>query len=250
MKHIVFIALFVLAGCASNEKNLNTPEGIFAQAKEYEESERYEIAISKYHDVKNKFPYSPLALDAELAIADAQYTRENYPEAQVAYQNFRDLHPKNPKTDYVIYKTAMSYFMQLPDTIDRDLTLGSDAIYHFDEVIKSYPRSEFLADSKVKRDDVFSRLAQKELYIADFYFKQEKYTAALRRYENCLAKFSGVGFDPRAELGAIKSAIALGDQEKKKFHAKQLMTKYPKSDEAQQAEQEGLLKWDHFQDNF
>lgn len=236
----VFVQTFL--GCATTEKDLNTPEGLFAQAKEYEKSERFEIAIAKYNDVKNKFPYSTLAVDAELAIADAQYTRENYPDAQIAYQNFRDLHPKNSKIDYVIYRTAMSYYMQLPETIDRDLTLGNDAIYHFDEIIRSYPKSEYYADSKLKRQETYSKLAEKELYIADFYFKQEKYSAALRRYELCLSKYSGIGYDPRAELGALKSAIALGDEDKRKLHLKELTSKYPKSDEARKAESEGLTR--------
>jgi outer membrane protein assembly factor BamD len=219
-------------GCASAEKNLNTPEGLFAQAKNYEKSDRFEIAITKYNDIKNKYPYSSVAVDAELAIADAQYTRENYADAQIAYQNFRDLHPKHIKIDYVVYRTAMSYYMQLPDTTDRDQTLGNDAIYHFDEIIKSFSKSEFVADAKIKRQDVYNRLAEKELYIADFYFKQTKFTAALRRYENCILKYSGIGFDPRAHMGAIKSAIALKNTDKQKSHSKELITKYPNSIEA------------------
>ncbi len=244
MVYLIAIVFFMnaLLGCASNEKNLNTPEGLFAQAKEYESSERFEIAISKYNDVKNKFPYSPLALEAELAIADAQYTRESYSEAQIAYQNFRDLHPKHPKTDYVIYKTGLSYFMQLPETIDRDLSLGNDVIYHFDEVIKSFPRSEYVMDSKEKRQDVYNRLAEKELYIADFYMKQEKFGAALRRYELCILKYTGMGFDPRAHYGALKAATALDNAEKKQSHLKTLISKYPNSDQAKKAEGEGLIK--------
>ena len=244
MVYLIAIVFFInaLLGCASSEKNLNTPEGLFAQAKEYESSERFEIAISKYNDVKNKFPYSPLALEAELAIADAQYTRENYPDAQIAYQNFRDLHPKHPKIDYVIYKTGLSYYMQLPETIDRDLSLGTDVIYHFDEVIKSFPRSEYVTDSKEKRQDVYNRLAEKELYIADFYMKQEKFGAALRRYELCISKYTGMGFDPRAHYGAVKAATALDNTEKKQSHLKMLISKYPNSDQAKKAESEGLIK--------
>lgn len=238
---VAFVSISALFGCASSEKNLNTPEGLFAQAKEYESSERFEIAIAKYNDVKNKFPYSALALEAELAIADAQYTRENYVDAQIAYQNFRDLHPKHPKIDYVIYKTGMSYYMQLPETIDRDLTLGNDVIYHFDEIIKSFPRSEFVKDAKEKRQDVYNRLAEKELYIADFYLKQEKFGAALRRYELCITKYTGMGYDPRAHYGAIKAATALDDTAKKKSHLKTLVSQYPNSDETKKVQSEGLL---------
>ena len=226
--------------CATQEKDLNTAEGLFAYAKEFQDAERYEVALTKYAEVRNKFPYSNLATEAELAVADVHYLRESYTEAEVAYQNFRDLHPKHAKSDYVLYRIAMSYYMQLPETIDRDLSVGKDAIYHFIELNKLYPKSEFAADSKAKREDVYNRLAQKELYIADFYYQQEKYNSALRRYESALVKFPGMGYDPRAHLGAAKSAKKVSDKKKQELHAKTLSTKYPNSEEARQLKSEGL----------
>lgn len=234
------LTLAFVFSCASQEKDLNTAEGLFAYAKEFQDAERYEVALQKYADVRNKFPYNHLATEAELAIADVHYLRESYTESEVAYQNFRDLHPKHPKSDYVVYKTAMSFYMQLPETIDRDLSVGKDAIYHFNEAIKNYPKSEFAADSKVKRDEITSKMAEKEVYIADFYYKQEKYASALRRYEGALKKFTGLGFDPRIHLGAAKSANQLADSKKKEMHAQILLSKYPNSDEAKLLKSEGL----------
>ncbi len=231
---------FIFSGCASEEKNLTTAEGAFAYAKEFDDAERFDMALTKYADVKNKFPYSNLATEAEMAIAEVHYKRESFPEAQVSFQNFRDMHPKHPKIDYVVYKTAMSYYSQLTDTFDRDLSLGNDAIYHFDEVIKSYPHSEHVKDAKEKRSETFQKLTEKELYIADFYFKQKKYSAALRRYESAIQKYTGLGFDPRAHLGAARSAKALENSSKQKFHAEQLLKKYPQSDEANTAKTEEL----------
>ncbi len=236
IKMIFICSILILSSCATEEKNLNTPEGQFEQAMEYKKSGRFEIAISKMTDIKNKYPYNSISVDSKLAIADIQFEREDYAEAQLAYQNFRDFHPKHAKTDYVIYQTAMSYYNQLPDTFDRDLSLGNDAIYHFDEIIKSYGESKYSADSKIKRTDVFNHLAEKELYVADFYFKQKKYSSALRRYELCLSKYSGFGFDPRAHLGALESAVALNDMTKKAYHLKQLTSKYPQAKETIEAE--------------
>ena len=236
----IFGSLFILSGCASEEKNLTTAEGAYKYAKEFDDAERYDMALTKYADVKNKFPYSNLATDAEIAIAEVYYKRESFSEAQVSFQNFRDLHPKHPKIDYVVYKIAMSYYSQLPETFDRDLSLGNDAIYHFDEVIKSYPKSEYVKDSKEKRNETYQKLTEKELYVADFYFKQKKYTAALRRFESALQKYTGLGFDPRAHLGAARSAKALDNSSKQKYHADQLLKKYPQSDEAQAAKTEEL----------
>lgn len=231
---------FLFLGCVSEEKNLSTAEGAFKYAKEFEDAERYEIALSKYADVKNKFPYSHLATEAELAIAEVHYKRESFAEAQISFQNFRDLHPKHAKIDFVVYRIAMSFYSQLPETFDRDLALGSDAIYHFDELIKNYPKSEYVAECKEKRDETFQKLTEKELYIADFYLKQKKFTAALRRFENALLKYPGIGFDPRAHLGAARSAKALENSTKQKYHSNILFTKYPNSDEASKAKIEEL----------
>ena len=80
LKSIGFLSLFIVFvfGCASEEKNLNTPEGMFAHAKEFDDAERFDLAIQKYSDVRNKFPYSTLATDAELAVADVYYKKESY----------------------------------------------------------------------------------------------------------------------------------------------------------------------------
>lgn len=229
----IFTIFSIFVGCASDEKNADTPEGAFKIAKEFEDAERFEIAIQKYTDVKNKFPYSSFATLAELAVADVQYKRESYPEAQIAYQNFRDLHPKHAKIDYVIFRIGMSYFLQLPETIDRDLSLATDAIYSFNEIIKSYPNSEFLREAKEKREQSYVMLAQKELYIADFYFKQKKYDSALTRYESAYKKYSGFGLDPRSLFGAIRSAQRLKDTAKQKAYSNLLISKFANSDEAQ-----------------
>lgn len=234
----IFTVCGLFLGCSSKEKNANTPEGLFQIAKEYEDAERYEIALQKYADVKNKFPYSSLATASELAIADVHYKRESFAEAQIAYQNFRDLHPKHPKIDMVIFKTGMSFYQQLPDSVDRDLILANDAIYHFSEVIKSYPKSEFIIEAKEKRDKCYVMLAEKELYVADFYLLHEDYAASLNRYENLLAKYPALGLDPKALLGAIKAAAKSDNDSKKQKYIQILTSKYANSDEAKSLKKE------------
>lgn len=239
---LLFIFTFVsfFYGCSSDEKKADTAESAFKVAKEFDDAERYEIALQKYADVKNKFPYSSLATAAELAIADVHYKRESFPEAQVAYQNFRDLHPKHAKIDYVIFKIGMSYFQQLPETIDRDLSLALDAIYSFNEITKSFPYSEHFKEAKEKTEKAYIMLTEKELYIADFYFKQEKYDSALGRYENAYNKYYGYGLDPRSLLGAIRSAEKLENTKKLKQYTSILLNKFGNSDEAKTIKKEGL----------
>src|SRR5271154_4212480 len=103
-----------LPNCASKDvTESNSAEAAFKAAEEFEKDERYEEALQKFNEVKNKHPYSKFAVEAELHVADIHYKREAFIEAATAYQLFKDFHPKNPKIDYVTFRLAMSYYEQL-----------------------------------------------------------------------------------------------------------------------------------------
>lgn len=229
---------FYLLGCSTNEKNSNTPEGAFAIAAEYDESERFEEAIRRYTEVKNKFPYSNFATKAELAIADVYYKQESYAEAQVAYQMFKELHPTAPQSDYVQYRIGMSYFNQLPSTIDRDLTLANDAIFQLSELIKKFPNSTHVSDAKEKRSAAIKMLAEKEEYIADFYFKREIFESALKRYEGLYNNYRSLGFDAKALSRAAICAKKIGDSSKSKKYLDILSRDFADSSELRDAKKE------------
>lgn len=236
-----FVA-FTLSGCSSVEKyDTSTPEGAFKLAEEYENDERYEESVAKYTDVKNKYPYSRFAVQAELKIADVQFKREAFVEAQFAYQTFKDLHPKHPQIDYVTFRLGLSFFNQLPSTIDRDLTLADKAILYFDEVMTSYPQSQYVVEAKEKKAAAQKMQAEKEIYIAEFYMKKKQYDSALGRYEGVVKTYSqggSVGFEPVALLGAVRAAKGAGDRDKLSRYVRLLLKQYPNSDEAQQARSE------------
>lgn len=206
--------LFVWAGCAVTEKKENTPESLFEIAKEFENDERFEEAIRRYQEVRTKFPYSPQALAAELAVADVYFKQESFPEAQTAYGSFRDLHPKHPQIAYVYFRYASSLYSQLPETIDRDMSLAPDTILAFDTVLKKFPNSEFVKESQEKKSNLIRKMAEKELYIGDFYFKRKTFDSALPRYEYVLKEYSGIGFDEKALVRAAYCAFKVGDPNK------------------------------------
>lgn len=224
-------AVILMASCASDEKKTDTAESTFAVAQEYEKDERFDEAIKKYAEVKNKYPYSQYATKAELAIADVYYKEESFGEAQINYQTFRELHPTHPQIDYVIFRTGMSYFQQLPETIDRDLSLANDAITLFDELIQRFPKSEFVAEAKEKKESSLKKLAEKEDYVGDFYFKRKIYDSALLRYEFLVANYPKLGLDERALARAYYSAVKVKDRTKTKKYRDMLKTQFPESKE-------------------
>lgn len=226
---------FLISCASSDDRNADTAEGAFKIAEELEKDERYEEAITKFSELKNKYPYSKFATSAELKIADIQFARENFIEAQNAYQIFRELHPKHPQIHYVIFRTGMSYFNQLPSTIDRDLSMAYKAIDQFDELTKNFPSSEHVLEAKEKKQKSRKMLAEKELYIANFYFKKDQFDSALKRYENLLKNYPTEGLTEKALYGAGVSALEIGEREQGKKFLGRLTSEFSTSDEAGKA---------------
>lgn len=202
----------LVSACSSTEHNLETPEGAFAYAQDLDKDGRYLEASKRYQEVRNKFPYSRFATQAELALADVYFKQEEFAEAQLAYQTFQDLHPKHPQADYVLFRIGLSYFRQLPPTIDRDLSLANQALKYFDEFLSRYPNSELNAEARDLRAKTQSMLEQKERYIADWYFKRKLFESALGRYQDLLKKFPGSEHQAHALSRAALSAIRSGNR--------------------------------------
>jgi len=236
---ICYVGVFLLlTSCASEEKSSDTPEGAFAIAQEFEKDDRFEEAIRRFNDLKNKHPYSKYATMAELAIADTYFRQESYPEAQVSYQTFKELRPKHAQIDYVTYRLGLSFFEQLPETVDRDLSLAQSAILYFDEVLSLYPNSPHAKEAAEKKTEALKKLGSKEMYIADFYFIRKIYGSALARYEALLQSFPNLGFDAEALSRAAISAARSGELDRAKKLVARLKTQFPASSELSKAEDE------------
>lgn len=227
-----------LSGCSTTQiADPNSAEGMYKTAEELEKDDRFEEAITKLNELRNKHPYSRYATEAELKVADIHFKKESFIESQTAYQLFKDFHPKYVRSDYVTFRLAMSYFNQLPGTIDRDLSSAFKSIQYFDEVLHSYSTSDYAREAKEKRTECYKMLAEKEMYIGNFYYIREMFDSAQKRFENLLAKYSGYGFDDEALYKAGVSAYESGDPENGKKYLEQLLKVHPNSNNAARGRQ-------------
>ncbi len=230
-------AIFFISACSTTDDiDINSAERAFKEAKEYEDDSRYEEAQRRFEEIKNKFPYSSWAKESDLRIAEIYYKKEEFAAAALAYANFKYLYPNHPQIAYVSLQLAMSYYKQLPSTIDRDLSKGTNAIQEFNVVLQKYPGTEFAKTAADKKKDTENKLAEKELYIADFYYKRDHYLSALRRYENLLTMPGPESITRTAYYKGAVSALELGEMNRAKQLIQGLKQKYPTSDEAKDTE--------------
>jgi len=169
--------------CSSSQINDSDPGSLFKDAEDEIQSEHYQLAIDKLRIIKNKFPYSKFAIDAQLRIADVYFLQESFAEAAASYEAFRELHPKHPKAPYAMYRAAKSYYNDMPSTVARDMTAARKALDTYNDFLRRYPTSSDVDAARKEVADIRRLLAEKELYIADFYYNRDFYDSAKPRYK-------------------------------------------------------------------
>jgi len=188
---LFFSIILLVSGCSLFDNRYEmgqSAEELVSEGSSAFVAEDYKTAVKAYTDLKDWYPFSKYAILAELKIADAHYHLEEYDEAIFSYEDFEKMHPKNEAIPYVIYQEGLCWFNQI-DTIDRDHTPAKNSMAQFNRLIEQYPDSEFSQKAKKNIQTCLSNISGHELYVANFYYKTKKYTAALKRYEYLVENF-------------------------------------------------------------
>lgn len=198
---LVLILLTVclqFTGCSSTPIDENDPGALIKDAESEIQSDHYQLALDKLRIIKNKFPYSKYAIDAQLRIADVYFMQESFAEAAASYESFRDLHPKHDRTAYAMFRVGLSYYNDIPSNIARDLGPAKKALDSFGDFLRRFPSDGQADEARKDIGDIRRLLADKELSIGDFYYKRDFYDSAKPRYQKVI--------DLYPETDAAKSA--------------------------------------------
>lgn len=173
---ILFLSLVSgLTACIDKEFDPNDPKKSFGIAKEPYDDENWEIAVTKLGEYKARFPYSVYAVEADLLLANAQFSLEHFPEAAAAYEQFVKLHPKHPKVDFAMFRVGEAYWSDAPEQIDREQDYASKAVIEWEKLVKKFPQSPYTEKAKEFIAKGKRRIAESLEFIADFYYKKEIY---------------------------------------------------------------------------
>jgi outer membrane protein assembly factor BamD len=157
----------------------------------------YVRAIEKLQSIIDNYPYSDVAVLAELKIADAYFDDHRYDEALSYYRDFADLHPQHERVPYTIFRSALCRERQM-HAANRDQTATRDALLHLDRLLAKYPHSPEAREAEIMWRDLRTHLAENVAEIAEFYLKREEYESAAERYRSLLNEYPGLGLDAQA----------------------------------------------------
>ena len=195
---------------------------------------KYTEAVETFQSIIDNYPYSEYAILAELAIADSYFEEEKYEEALSYYRDFADLHPQNEKVPYAIYRSALCHARRV-ESPNRDQTATRQALDFLDQLLATYPYSEYADEGEELWRKLRLQLALHVENIGEFYMGRGEWESAAERFRSLLNEFPGLGLDADAlyKLGVCYAEMNRTDEAESIFQA--VVQNYQDSDVAQDA---------------
>ncbi len=223
----LFLALSLLSACGLWDYYFlpppeDTPQELFEAAMDAMDEKDYGAAQGYFEKLKDNFPFSPYAVQAELGLGDAYFLDDKYLEAVEAYKEFEALHPSHEMIPDVLFQIGLSSY-KLRKTIDRRQEEIIEALEYFYRVEESYPDTKYAAEAKKYIVMCRRHLAEHEVYVADLYWRMEKYGSAASRYREIVENFSDIPdiqkyARRRAEYSYYEYQKTLSEDERVRVH--------------------------------
>ena len=235
----------LLGGCSSTapaDKTANwTPDRIYSEAKDELSSGAYDKAVPLYEKLEGRAAGTPLAQQAELEKAYAQYKAGEQAQALATLDRFIRLHPASPALDYAIYMKGIVNFndnlglfssITRQDLSERDQKAAKDSFESFKEVVTRFPSSRYAPDARSRMVYIVNSLARYEVHVARYYYTRGAYVAAINRAQATVTEYRDVPAAEEALHILAQSYDALGMTELRDDTQRVIAKNYPKSDAA------------------
>lgn len=252
-RSLALAAVLALAACATKHTTFTgdlklgtTPEANYEKGLDELKSKNFTEATRFFEYVKTKYPFSKYASLAELRLADVKFRQDRYQEAADAYKQFVQLHPTHEDVDYAEYQAGLSYykdapgeFALFPPAAEKDQRQAEKAAQVLGDFVQTRTGSKYLPEAKKVLEEVRARLAQREWYVGEYYFKRERWAGAAGRYETMVEKYPGSRHEAEALWKLARAALKLDEKYRARKALQQLVVKHP--GDRRRAEAEKLL---------
>jgi outer membrane protein assembly factor BamD len=164
------------------------PDELYSQGENELERRRYLEAREAFRKIVERHPNSSWAPRARFLIGEAFYREAEFDKGVKEFETFLAFYPRHQIADLVQYRLAMSYYDQLKP-VEQDQGLTTKAMEQFKKLVKDHSDSRYATDALAKIDICRGRLAQKEVWVATYYFGQGNPSAARQRLEFVLKEY-------------------------------------------------------------
>lgn len=231
----------LLSGCSTTATDPTanwSPNRIYSEAKDELNSGGYEKAVPLFEKLEGRAAGTPLAQQAQLDKAYAQYKNGDFVLAMATLERFMKLHPASAALDYALYLKGIANFnddlglfsgLTRQDLSERDQKAAKDSYESFKELVQRFPDSRYTPDATARMRYIVNSLAKSEVNVARYYFERGAYVAAINRAQIAVKDYDGVPVLEEALAIMMRSYEALGMEKMHNDTQRVLLKNYPQS---------------------
>ena len=195
-KYLLIVSLIFAYGCSSKNKTIFAEpktaiplEKLYAEAYLNYKNNKYQDAVELFEEVEKNYSFNTeWASKSLLMRAYIYYEVSKYVETLEILKKFKTRYAGNKNMDYVEYLMAICLFEQINIIpLSQENTLLAER--QFKKIILNYPTSNYAEDAKFKLDLIQDQLAGKEMYVARYYIKRNKWGPALIRLNRIVKEY-------------------------------------------------------------
>lgn len=178
---LILISIFILGalGCGSGLPSVPTdPDDILGKADRYYHRKRYFQSGELYKAFVQRFPGHERSDYAQFMLAESYFGDEEWSLAAVEYRILIGNYGYSDYVDDAVLREAVSLFKQAPKAV-LDQSMSKEAQDRLKQFLRAFPDSPLMPEVQELMVEVNTKLAEKEMRTAYFYFKQKKYMSAL-----------------------------------------------------------------------
>ena len=233
---IFLVSIFLLISCSNKDDVvIKSPSSKDEALKVYEEALKnmnesdFFYASKKFSEAETLLPQTEWAAKSALMSSYCLYAINFYDEAILNLERFIKIYPADKNLSYAHYLIAISYYEQILDE-EKDIEPLLLSKRKIEDFILEFPDTDYAIDLKFKLDLVFNQLAAKELSIARYYIKNEKWIAAINRLKTIVEKYDKTIFVEEALHRLVEIYYKIGLEEEAKAVAVLLGYNYNSSE--------------------
>ena len=232
---IILLSAFLLSSCGERNVDIVVEKSdteivmqIYKEAVEALKKGDAFFAGNKFKEAESLMPQSEWAAKASLMASYSDYSRNAYSNSIFGLERHLKNYPADKNIPYVHYLIAICYYEQILDE-KKDLRPLLQSQTKFEYIIQNYPDTDYATDARFKLDLIIDQLAAKEMSIARFYMKTEKWIPAINRLKMITEKYDRTIFVQEALHRLVEVYYKLGLLEEAKEAAKILGYNYQSS---------------------
>ena len=233
---ILLLSVFLLLACSKkdNTQIISEPDereivvSIYADAVDALKKGDAFYATKKFKEAESLLPQSIWAAKASLMASYADYSRNAFSKSIFGLERHIANYPADKNIPYAHYLIAICYYEQILDE-KKDLQPLVQAKEKFEFIMSTYPETDYATDARFKLDLIIDQLAAKEMSIARYYMKTEKWIPALNRLKIVVEKYDKTVFVEEALHRLVEVYYKIGLVEEAKQAAAILGYNYQSS---------------------